>query len=55
MYLMIMEDGSVVKGEAYTEDELNSCDDGYMELIDISKPKEPKSYYRGKWISIEDV
>lgn len=55
MYLMIFEDGTIRKSSAYSDSEINACDDGYMDLIDISNPEHLLTYYDSSWISVEDV
>ncbi len=53
MYLYIFEDSSVYfhTGEISQED-YDQCDDGYIDIIDISDPKNPKQYYKSKWHEI---
>ena len=55
MYLIIMDDGIIAKIKKYSNAEINACNDGYINLIDINDLKDPKSYHKGEWVSIEDA
>lgn len=54
MYLYIFEDGSLKTTQSIGEGDLAACDDGLIDLIDISGP-EPKQYMDGDWIKIESA
>jgi hypothetical protein len=41
-YLFIFEDGSIQCGNDMTNDEINSVIDGYLDIIDITDPANPK-------------
>jgi len=49
MYLLIFEDGSIKKTNEITEDDKNSSEDGYVDIIDISNQNEPKYFFVGEW------
>lgn len=48
-YLIIMEDGEVVKTNEITDDELQAADDHYATLIDITEPAHVLEYVDGQW------
>jgi hypothetical protein len=41
-FLFIFEDGAVNHDSDFTQDDIMSCYDGYLELIDITDPAKPK-------------
>lgn len=47
-YLVIDEEGSVSITDRVTDDMVNACDEGVMEVICISTPV-PVTYYNNKW------
>ena len=49
MYLLIMEDGEIIKSNDLTKDDYDCCHDGYVDLIDISNPSRPKVYIDKGW------
>lgn len=53
MYLFIFEDGSKKLYESYSEDDASACDDGYIEIIDISVSNKPMQLFHGEWWPIE--
>lgn len=54
MYLMMLQDGTVIKVKTVTPEELESMDDAGCAVIDISKPEAPKEYLDGEWQEIKD-
>ena len=54
MFLLIFDDFSVKKVTALTEGDYHACDDGYLELINITDPKNPLIYEDSEWVSVED-
>jgi hypothetical protein len=55
MFLIIFEDGEVKRADAVGEDDKQSADDGYIDLIDITDPSVPKRFISGAWSDIEDL
>jgi hypothetical protein len=53
MFLIIYENGIIEKNESYTEEDIESCDNGIMQLIDITNPKSPLEYYDKEWEAIK--
>lgn len=47
-YLFIFEDGQVMKADKVTDDEFVSCDNGILDVIDISGD-EPMQYLNDGW------
>lgn len=54
MYIYIFEDGTVNKTKTLSDGDLSSADDGFIDIIDISNPIEPKTYYSGQWHDLEE-
>jgi len=54
-YLYIFEDGSVKTSRSVNDEDLKSTDDGYLEIIDITNPKEPLWHNAGDWLNIEII
>ena len=54
MFLLIFEDGAIAKAETLSDAELDMCDDGYVDIINITPP-EPKLYYKEEWHNIRSV
>lgn len=54
-YIMIFEDGSVKKTAVITDDDLASCDDGILTVVDITDPMFAKVYFAGDWEDVETV
>ena len=55
MYLMIMEDGSIFKiNREPTQDDYNSSNDGYCDIININNPMNPKQWHNG-WHELESA
>ena len=52
-FLIIMEDGNIVSTPVLDEGTINACDDGYVNIVDISTPDDPKTYIEGGWEPIE--
>lgn len=55
MYLFIFEDGEVKKASAVGDDDLQSCDDGYLDIIDIVDPDCPMRRYGDGWAQVESL
>jgi hypothetical protein len=52
MYILIFEDGSIGKTEKISESEIESCNDGILDIIDI----ENMTTLNGDdWVAIESV
>lgn len=48
MYLIIMEDGEIIRSSTYSKEDLRACKEGILDIIDISDPECP-TYYNGRW------
>lgn len=53
MYLFIYENGTTEMVETVTQDDLDACDDGICQIIDVSEADNPKDYYEGEWTAFE--
>jgi len=54
MYLLIFEDGALGYVTKITDELTDACDDGILEIVDISAA-EPLQFYDGEWIDIKNV
>jgi len=52
MFLLIFEDGTILKTEIISEDDKNSCDAGCLSIIDTTTLKE---YYDDQWTDIDSL
>ena len=52
MYLMLKEDGTVVRVETITADDITNVDDGLMQIIDVSDINNITFYYEGDWVKL---
>lgn len=50
MYLFIMEDGEVLKGETVSENDKKASDDGILEIINVN---DLTIYFKGEWLEID--
>lgn len=55
MFLMIFEDGEIKSTSQVGDDDIQSSDDGYLDLIDITDSSSPKRRFNGDWIEIESI
>lgn len=56
MYLYIFEDGEIKKSGAIPcGDDLQNVDNGILDIIDISDPRNPLQYYNGDWHDLESA
>ena len=55
MYLFIFEDGAVYKRKEFVDADYASLEAGILEVIDISNPETPVTFYYGEWLEIESV
>ncbi len=55
MYIVITEDGLVGSMKSVSSDDLSSANDGLLDIIDISNPEKPVTYYDGKWNILETL
>jgi hypothetical protein len=57
MYLLILEDNSMAVTNELTDEMVDSCGAGYMDIVDISDPNNPKAFYpiNDVWLEIERV
>lgn len=52
MYLYVFEDGEIKKGSTFCQGDMDSCDAGILDVIDISG-EQPQQYYEGEWHDIQ--
>lgn len=52
MYIFIFEDGETKKSKVISDEDLNSVDDGYLQIIRI---KDMAEYCDGEWNKLESV
>jgi hypothetical protein len=58
MYILIFEDGSIAKAKTISDDEIDACDDGTLDIIKvIAVDGEPKctQYHDGDWVELDDL
>ena len=55
MYIFIFEDGSAEKSQIFTEGDKISVSEGILEVIDISEPNKPVTYYNETWHDLEET
>lgn len=55
MYILILEDGTILKQKEIAKQEYDSVEDGYLSIIDISDPDDPKEFYQGEWIPLTEI
>lgn len=55
MYLMILDGGGMVLLKDITDDDLRATDNGYAELIDVSRADEPLRYFDGGWECVKGL
>ena len=53
MYLVILEDGSMLHMTALEDGLLTSANDGYVDVVDISNPEHPLRYSDEGWCSVD--
>lgn len=44
-YLFIFGDGSMLTFDGYDDDDVNAMIDGYIDVVDITNPSDPKQMY----------
>lgn len=54
-YIFVFEDQSIRSGESYLKEDLEACDDGLLDIIDISDPTAPLAYFRGEWEKLQEI
>jgi hypothetical protein len=54
MYLFIFEDGEVKKATTFCQEDMDSCDAGILDVIDLHV-ENPKQYYDGQWYEIKSA
>ena len=55
MYLFIFEDGKVKQASAVGDDDLESCDNGYLDIIDVSASGDIRRRWEGGWVEVESI
>jgi hypothetical protein len=55
MYLFMLDDGEIRRGSVIQEGDLSACDDGILDIVDISNPDNPLRYFDGKWQELEAI
>lgn len=53
MFIYIFDDLSIKAFKQVGEDDLRSCSNGYLSIIDISDANNPSEYANGEWVKIE--
>ena len=54
-YLFIFEDGSILMSKSYCDGYLSACDNGLLDIIDITNPLSPSRYIDGEWVTVEKI
>lgn len=55
MYLFIFEDGTIKKSSSYSDEDFESVENGYLDIVDISDPENPKVINGTEWEAVESV
>lgn len=57
MFLLILQDDTVVKSDTITKEDYEDADkgDGVISIIDLTNPANPLDYIDGKWHKVEDI
>lgn len=53
-YIFVFEDLEIRRGESYLKEDLEACDDGLLDIIDISDPTAPLAYFKGGWEELQE-
>jgi hypothetical protein len=53
MYIMIHESGDMVLLKELTKDDLRAADDGYVDLLDVSRADAPLRYVDEGWTDVD--
>lgn len=53
MYLITLEDGSTYATKEISNDDYSDCNNGYMQIVDISDPEKPLDFFDDEWTEIE--
>lgn len=54
MYIFIFEDGTIVKGDIFTDTDKESIGAGFLDVIDIGE-NNPKYWLDGEWNELETI
>ena len=54
MYLIIFEDGTLSKTDVLNDEDLESHEAGFLDILYISD-NEPKEYHNGEWFDIPNA
>ena len=55
MYLVIHEDGEVFRRVTCPSALLKDADNGYVMVINITNPNDPREYYEKKWVKLDSL
>ncbi len=54
MFLIITEDGEILKTKDVTNEDLRACESGIISIINLNQ-EIPTEYYLGQWELIDDM
>jgi len=54
MYLIITDDGEILRTDSIDNVDLGACDNGLISIINLNG-KIPSEYYLGEWVAIDVV
>ena len=55
MFLVILEDGSILKQATVNADDLINCEEGYLNILDVSEGNNPLEYYQSAWHAVAEL
>lgn len=55
MYIVIFENGQIMKSSRVNNVDFEYCDDGILDIIDISLKDNPRYYLQGDWHEVESL
>ena len=55
MYIIIFEDNQISRAASLDISLFEACDDGILDIVDISNPEAPTTYYSGQWHELPDA
>jgi hypothetical protein len=54
MFLVILESGEIRKAEQVMDEDLDACDDGILDLVNLNNDV-PMQYCNGEWHEVETL
>jgi len=54
MFIVVFESGEIKKMDEYCQGDLDACDSGVLDLIDVG-PEVPLVFFNGQWHEVESI